>query len=164
VIARALAVEPRLIVLDEPTSALDVTVQARILDLIARLRAERGLAYLLISHNLAVVDRLCEESVVLFRGGVVERGPTPLLLDRPAHPYTQELRASVRELGVAPSHRVTRATAEAPPTVGCRFAHRCPLAIDRCRAEAPALRTLDDGRGAACHRAEDALARESVAS
>ena len=79
-IARALAVEPRLLVLDEPTSALDVTVQARVLDLIARLRETHRLAYVLISHNLALVDRLCEESLVLHEGRVVERGPTEKVL------------------------------------------------------------------------------------
>ncbi|WP_454049821.1 ABC transporter ATP-binding protein [Cellulomonas sp. Marseille-Q8402] len=98
-IARALAAEPRLLVLDEPTSALDVTVQARILDLLERLRAERGLALLLITHNLAVVDRLCDDAVVLEAGRVVERGPARQVLEAPAHPYTARLRAAVPELG-----------------------------------------------------------------
>jgi ABC-type glutathione transport system ATPase component len=101
IIARALAVEPRLLILDEPTSALDVTVQARILALIERLRAERGLAYLLISHNLAIVDRLCERSLVLRDGEVVEAGATAQLLDHPQHAHTKELRAAVPELPAA---------------------------------------------------------------
>jgi ABC-type glutathione transport system ATPase component len=100
VIARALAVEPRLLVLDEPTSALDVTVQARVLDLIARLRESHRLAYVLISHNLALVDRLCEESLVLHDGKVVERGSTEKVLGAPEHPYTQALRRAVPEIGV----------------------------------------------------------------
>jgi peptide/nickel transport system ATP-binding protein len=158
VIARALAVEPSALILDEPTSAVDVTVQARILDVIARLRDRQGLAYLLISHNLAVVDRLCEESVVLYRGGIVERGRTRLLLNRPAHPYTQELRASVPELGRAASPPTWRRTADDAAANGCRFAHRCDLATELCRAERPALRRLPDGREVACHRVEEALA------
>jgi ABC-type glutathione transport system ATPase component len=100
-IARALAVEPRLLLLDEPTSALDVTVQARILALVERLRRERGLAYLLISHNLAIVDRLCERCVVLRDGRVVEAGPTADVLDHPRDPHTKALRAAVPELPAA---------------------------------------------------------------
>jgi ABC-type glutathione transport system ATPase component len=100
-IARALAVEPRLLVLDEPTSALDVTVQARVLALIERLRAERGLAYLLITHNLAVVDRLCEQCLVLRDGRVVETGPTAQVLNHPRDEHTKALRAAVPELPAA---------------------------------------------------------------
>ncbi len=101
IIARALAVEPRLLILDEPTSALDVTVQARILALVERLRVERGLAYLLISHNLAVVDRLCERCLVLRDGEVIEAGATAQVLDHTQHPHTKELRAAVPELPAA---------------------------------------------------------------
>jgi len=160
-IARALAVEPRLLVLDEPTSALDVTVQARMLSLIARLRHEHALAYLLISHNLAVVEQLCEETMVLHLGRVVEAGPTGLLLSRPAHPYTQALRAAVPGLEGKVQVR-DRASAESPASVGdwtgaCAYSARCPLAIERCRIETPLLREVERRR-VACHRAEDALA------
>jgi len=155
VIARALALEPRLLVLDEPTSALDVTVQERVLQLIERLREERGLAYVLISHNLAVVDRLCESSVVLYRGVVTERGPTNTLLSSPRHPYTRALRAAVPEIGVQrpPLTRIATGSITVSST-GCVYAARCPLAVDLCRSEAPVLRPLD-GREVACHRAEE---------
>jgi oligopeptide/dipeptide ABC transporter ATP-binding protein len=158
-IARALAVEPRLLVLDEPTSALDVTVQAKVLELIAQLRDQHALAYLLISHNLAVIEQLCEETVVLYRGQVLEAGPTKQLLNRPAHPYTQALRAAVPDL--EPKPRASTAAPAAPPapyeTARCPYYARCPLAVERCRDERPLLRDVA-GRSVACHRAEDALA------
>ncbi len=150
VIARALAVGPRLLILDEPTSALDVTVQARILDLLAGLDTER----LLITHNLAVVGRLCRTSHVLFAGRVVESGPTADILAKPAHPYTLALRDAVPKLGGEPP--VTTGRTEARPAgTGCPFRLRCPLAVPECE-EAPALRDVD-GRQVACHRAEDVL-------
>jgi peptide/nickel transport system ATP-binding protein len=151
------------VVLDEPTSALDVTVQARVLDLIEALRERRGLAYLLISHNLAVVDRLCERTLVLYLGRVVEEGETRVLLSRPAHPYTRALRAAVPDLHARLPAAQTRG-AEPPdpaaPPPGCPFHPRCPLAVERCRTEVPHLRELA-GRRVACHRAEDALAQEA---
>jgi oligopeptide transport system ATP-binding protein len=161
-IARALAVEPRLVVLDEPTSALDVTVQSRILRLITGLRNERQLSYVLISHNLAVVERLCERTAVLYLGRVVEEGPTSRLLARPGHPYTAALRAAVPSIDLtATRHAVTRPAeppnAAAPPP-GCPFHPRCPLAIDRCRTEPPAPRAIDDQRLVACHRVDEVLA------
>ncbi|MEV5741367.1 ABC transporter ATP-binding protein [Microbispora rosea] len=154
-IARALAVEPRLLVLDEPTSALDVTVQARILDLLERLAAEHGLGYLLITHNLGVVGRLCRTSSVMFAGRVVESGPTGELLTRPAHPYTRALRDAVPRLGGEPPRAAGRTEAAAAET-GCPFRLRCPLAVDRCREETPQAREVE-GRKVACHRAEEVL-------
>ncbi|MEO8477602.1 MAG: ABC transporter ATP-binding protein [Actinomycetota bacterium] len=160
-IARALAVQPRLLVLDEPTSALDVTVQAKVLRLIAHLRDDRRLAYLLISHNLAVVEALCERTAVLYLGRVVEEGPTAELLSRPAHPYTVALRAAVPEIGSWEPRRAVTVPGEPPdpasPPPGCPFHPRCPLATDRCRTERPALTTVEDGRQAACHRADEVL-------
>jgi oligopeptide/dipeptide ABC transporter ATP-binding protein len=160
-IARALAVEPRLLVLDEPTSALDVTAQAHVLELIQRLRAERQLTYLLVSHNLAVVGELCERTAVMYLGRIVELGPTGQLLERPAHPYTRALRSAVPEIDAAA--RRARMPVEGEPgssadlPSGCVFHPRCPLAIDRCRSERPALREVAPGQSAACHRAEEVL-------
>jgi peptide/nickel transport system ATP-binding protein len=160
-IARAMAVEPRMLVLDEPTSALDVTVQARVLELIRRLRASHSLAYLLVSHNLAVVQELCEETAVMYVGQIVERGPTRMLLARPAHPYTGALRSAVPEINLgARRERVVLHGAlpnPADPPPGCRFHPRCPIAIDVCRVEVPPLRPVEPGRVAACHRADEVL-------
>jgi oligopeptide/dipeptide ABC transporter ATP-binding protein len=167
-IARALSVQPRLLVLDEPTSALDVRAQARILELIARLRGERRLSYLLITHNLAVVHELCERTAVLYLGRVAESGPTAELLGAPAHPYTRALRSAVPEVDAsARSARIVLhgepANATSPPP-GCVFHPRCPLAIDRCAVEVPALRAIAPGRQVACHRAEEVLAGAEMSS
>jgi len=146
VIARALAVGPRILLLDEPTSGLDATVQVRILELIERLRVERGLGLLLVSHNLGVVARLCTETVVLYRGEVVERGRTGVLLDEPRHPYTAALRRSVPEIGVpfrAPRTPSSEAGAADTPT-GCRFASRCPHASTTACGSAQVLSPIDD--------------------
>jgi oligopeptide/dipeptide ABC transporter ATP-binding protein len=161
-IARALAVSPRLLVLDEPTSALDVTAQARVLATIRRLRTERGLSCLLITHNLAIVTELCERTAVLYLGRIAESGPTASLLASPAHPYTLALRSAVPE--VDPARRRSRiilpggAQVAAARPDGCAFHPRCPLAIDKCRVDVPELRSVAPGRGAACHRAEEVLA------
>jgi peptide/nickel transport system ATP-binding protein len=160
-IARALAVSPRLLVLDEPTSALDVTAQARILALVRRLRDERQLAYLLITHNLAIIPGLCEQMVVLYLGRVAEAGPTGELLARPAHPYTLALRSAVPEVDAAARRsRIilpgdTPQAGSTPP--GCPFHPRCPLAIDVCRTTVPPLQAVAPGRQAACHRAGEVL-------
>ncbi|MDP4502694.1 ABC transporter ATP-binding protein [Nonomuraea turcica] len=150
VIARALAVGPRLLILDEPTSALDVTVQAKILDLLAGLDTER----LLITHNLAVVERLCRTSHVLFAGRVVESGPTAGLLAEPAHPYTKALRDAVPKLGGSPPEARGR-TEAVPAATGCPYRLRCPIAAPACE-QPPPLRDLKD-RQVACHRAEEVL-------
>ena len=166
-IARALSVQPRLLVLDEPTSALDVRTQARILKLIARLRAERQLSYLLITHNLGVVSELCEQTAVLYLGKIAEIGPTDLLLSAPAHPYTQALRSAVPEVDVAGRRSRIVLPGDPPnsasPPAGCVFHPRCPLAIDRCRTEIPELRDVAPGRRSSCHRAEEVLAGKLAA-
>jgi oligopeptide/dipeptide ABC transporter ATP-binding protein len=160
-IARALAVSPRLLVLDEPTSALDVTAQARILTLITRLRVERSLSYLLITHNLAIISDLCEQAIVLYLGRVMEAGPTAGLLAKPAHPYTLALRSAVPEVHAA-SRRSRIILAGDPPHAaspppGCPFHPRCPFAVAVCRTEVPELREVLPGRVTACHRADEVL-------
>jgi oligopeptide/dipeptide ABC transporter ATP-binding protein len=160
-IARALAVAPRLLVLDEPTSALDVTAQARILALVRRLRDERQLAYLLITHNLAIIPGLCEQMVVLYLGRVAEAGPTGELLARPAHPYTLALRSAVPEVEAAARRSRIILPGDAPhaaaPPPGCAFHPRCPLAVEICRTSVPQPRTVAPGRQVACHRGEEVL-------
>jgi len=157
VIVRALAVGPRILLLDEPTSGLDATVQVRILGLIERLRAERGLGVLLISHNLGVVARLCPETLVLYRGEVVEQGATADLLATPRHPYTAALRRSVPELGVpfrAPWEPSPDA-ASIDPRTGCRFGPRCPHALAGPCAGPQPLRTVGvPPRAVRCCRSE----------
>ncbi|MGH3403058.1 MAG: ABC transporter ATP-binding protein [Streptosporangiaceae bacterium] len=161
-IARALSVQPRLLVLDEPTSALDVRTQARILKLIFGLRAERRLSYLLITHNFGVVSELCEQTAVLYLGQIAEIGPTSVLLSTPAHPYTLALRSAVPEVEVAGRRSRIVLPGDPPnaasPPAGCVFHPRCPLAIERCRAEVPSLREAAPGHRVACHRAEEVLA------
>jgi oligopeptide/dipeptide ABC transporter ATP-binding protein len=161
-IARALSVQPKVLVLDEPTSALDVRTQAHILKLISGLRAEHNLSYLLITHNFGVVSELCEQTAVLYLGKIAEIGPTEVLLSAPAHPYTLALRSAVPEVEVAGRRSRIVLPGDPPnaanPPSGCVFHPRCPLAIDRCRAEVPLLRAAAPGHQVACHRAEEVLA------
>ncbi len=167
-IARALSVQPRLLVLDEPTSALDVRAQAMVLSLIARLRAERQLSYLLITHNFAIVSELCEQTAVLYLGRIAESGPTRELLQAPAHPYTQALRSAVPEIDWTARRTRVILPGEPPdaanPPPGCVFHPRCPLAVGRCRTEVPLLRPAGPGRLVACHRAEEVLAGAVIGS
>jgi peptide/nickel transport system ATP-binding protein len=161
-IAMALACSPRLLIADEPTTALDVTIQAQILRLMLELKERIGAAILMITHDLGVVAETCQRVIVMYAGRIVEEAPVLELFDRPAHPYTRGLLASVphgagrrrRRLpeipGVVPSLR--------EPIAGCAFAPRCPLAIDACRAEAPALREVGPAHRAACLRAGEVAA------
>ena len=154
-IARALAVRPEIIVADESVSALDVSVQAQVLNLFMDLRAELGLAYLFISHDLGVVEHIADRVVIMYLGRVVESAPTEALFAAPLHPYAQALMAEVPRL-TRGKRRFQPIKGEIPsplnPPSGCHFHPRCPLADGECRASRPALRQVADGRTVACHK------------
>jgi oligopeptide/dipeptide ABC transporter ATP-binding protein len=160
-IAMALACEPQLLIADEPTTALDVTIQAQILELLRDLVRDRGMALLLITHDLGVVRELCERAIVLYAGRIAEMAPVESLFAAPRHPYTAGLAASNPQIA---SRRARLPQipggppnpASIPP--GCPFSPRCPAAIDRCRTEVPPLVAGPDGRPAACHRTAELVA------
>ena len=154
-IARAIVVEPSLLILDEPTSALDVSVQAVILRLLADLRARLGMSYLFVSHDLNVVRMLCERIVVMYLGQVVEVAAADALFTAPQHPYTQALVAAIPDPARRGEQRLrldgSPASPVNPDPRQCRFHGRCPRSTDRCVTAAPTLRLVGDGRLAACH-------------
>jgi oligopeptide/dipeptide ABC transporter ATP-binding protein len=160
-IARALALEPELLVADEPTSSLDVSIQGQILLLLMELRVRLGLSILLISHDLAVVRALADRIAVMYLGQVVEVAGRSALYEEPRHPYTGALLVSAPRMGA--ERWAVAVQGEVPsalrPPSGCRFRTRCPIAIERCAEEAPRLRALGPTL-VACHRAEEAVAVE----
>ena len=157
-IAMAIACQPRLLIADEPTTALDVTVQAQVLDLLCRLQRERGMALLLITHDLAIVAETAQRVVVMYAGQQVEAGPVPQIFEAPQHPYTQALLAALPEHNRgarAPERDSGDRSRPARPACGCLMSPRCAYATERCRRERPAL-AGPAGRQVRCHFPLDA--------
>ena len=155
-IARALMLAPKVVVLDEPVSALDVSIQAQVLNLLMDLQDETRVAYAFISHNLAVVELIADEVLVMYLGKVVERAPKRALFAAPRHPYTRALLASTPRIAAGERRERQVLVGELPsplnPPPGCAFHQRCPHVIDRCRVEVPMLRDASSGHTVACHR------------
>lgn len=156
VIAMALACKPALLIADEPTTALDVTIQAQILELIKDLQAEMGMTVLLITHDLGVIAETCDDVVVMYAGKVAEKGTVFDLFDRPKHPYTQGLLASIPTLETVPKSKLSIIEGMVPGLLdlpeGCRFQNRCPHQKDECLAAAPEMQIAEPGHEVSCVR------------
>jgi len=157
-IARALAVEPELIIADEPVSALDLSVQAQILNLLRELQQAHNLSFLFIAHDLAVVEHVSDRVAVMYLGKIVEVAPADELYRQPQHPYTEALLRSIPQPDPSNKHRTAPLKGELPsplnPPSGCTFHPRCPYATDLCRQQTPALREHAPRRRVACHHSD----------
>jgi len=153
-IAMALGCNPKVLIADEPTTALDVTIQAEILDLILRLKEKFGMAMILITHDLAIIANSAQRVVVMYAGEKVEEADVFSLFEKPAHPYTIALMKSLPHLGRTKKF-LNEIEGVVPPLFwripGCKFAERCPEAMERCRKERPHLRDIEKGHSVACH-------------
>ena len=158
-LARILVLRPRIVILDEPTSGLDLSVQATVLGVIDELRQRFGLTYLFVSHDLSVVERMCEEVAIMYLGRIVEIGPTKEIFARPQHPYTRALLAAAPRLEPG-SLNDTPALPGDPPSPtnlvsGCTFRPRCAFAAPKCAEARPPLRSVGERHSAACVRLEE---------
>ncbi len=162
-----IACRPRLIVLDEPVSALDVSIRAQILNLLKDLQAELGLSYLLVAHDLAIVEHMADTIGVMYLGKIMEEAPGAMVFERPLHPYTQALLAAVPVPDPTQRRReFTAVVGEIPSALrlpsGCRFHPRCPFATEICALEEPVWREIQPAHRVACHHAEQFIPLEAV--
>ena len=158
VLARAMILDPEILICDEPISALDVSIQSQVVNLLMQIREERGITLLFISHDLSMVRHLCDDTAVMYMGNIVEHGESEMLFNKPLHPYTRSLINAIPIPDPRVKREETILEGEIPslfrPPSGCRFHPRCPLVRPECSQKQPELKVLEDGRKAACFALE----------